>query len=605
MIVEVKRRRFLPYFIVGVILFYVGHLLTKAYEQAPTTKVNDIFGMSKIEWAFSHVLELPLFNFQFSLLSLYVGIISLGIVMLVFLRIKRTGYYRYGEEHGSARYATIEELNEYADDIEENNMILSRLARVGLFNNRLPFDKQVNKNMAVIGGSGDGKTFTFLKPNALQENGSKIFTDTKGLLVRELGHFFEKMGYNIIIFDLITFLNSNRFNVYRYMTSENDIDRVSEAIVTATKKSDNQGEDFWIKAETLVMRALIGFLYFDSQVSGYQPNLPQITDLVRNLKRKDPEIPSPVERLFDDLEKALPGNYACRQWDLFNNNYTGETRNSVFAIVAARFAVFDHDDVRKLLEDDNMEIDKWNLEKTVVFISVPEVNEAYQFISSLLFSTIFETTIRTADSVLTGVKHAPNKLLHLQIFGDEIAQVGKIPHVEKYMAVIRSREISMKWIIQSESQMVDLYGKEKSKTIFNNCGTIVYLGTNDKETSKTFSERAGAQTIQDNNQSETRSQHGSTTTQHAKIRRDLLTPHEIMTIPYDEVLVFVSRLNVFRDKKANVNEHKHAKYLANSPNDATWYRYKRYMNDYDEFLANVKPSHLIDVTEEEIEAFAS
>lgn len=604
MIVEVKRRRFLPYVIVGVILFYAGHLVAKAYEQAPTP-INDLLGVGKIEWALSHVLDLPLLNVNFSLVSLYVGFICFGIVMLVFLRIKRTGYYRPGEEHGSARYATIEELNEYADEIEENNMIISQSGRVGLYNSRLPYDRQVNKNVLCIGGTGDGKTHGFAKPNAVQENGSKAFTDTKGLLVHEVGNFYKEKQYKLKIFDLITFKNSDRFNVYKYMVNENDIDRVAEAVVTATQKSTNRGEDFWIQGQMLLSRCLVGFLYFDSKVSGYTPCLPQVADLVRHLKRKDPDVPSPTERMFDDLEQALPGNYACRQWELFNQNFHGETRNSVFALVAAVFSVFDHDDVRELLSDDTLEIDTWNIEKTAVFISMPEVNEAYQFISALLFSTVFETTIRTADSVLKGERDTQNGLIHLEIYADEAAQIGKIPHVEKYMSVIRSREISVKWLFQSESQVIDLYGKEKAKTIFNNCGIHLYLGTNDKDTAKSLTERAGLQTIQDNNQSETRSQHGSTSTQHSKLRRELLTAHEVMTIPYDEVLAVVGRLNVFRDKKANLSDHPNAQYLANSSKDNTWYRYKRFMNDYDEFLDHIKPSQHIEVTEEEIEAFAS
>ncbi|MDX5039079.1 type IV secretory system conjugative DNA transfer family protein, partial [Streptococcus suis] len=139
----------------------------------------------------------------------------------------------------------------------------------------------------VIGGTGDWKTRSFVKPNALQRNSSYIFTDTKGLLVHELGKSFEDDEYQIKVFDVITFMNSNRFNVFRYMRSELDIDRVAEAIVIATKKSDHSGEYFWIQAQTLLMRALIGYLYFDSSLSGYVASLPMMADLVRNLKEKD------------------------------------------------------------------------------------------------------------------------------------------------------------------------------------------------------------------------------------------------------------------------------------------------------------------------------
>ena len=84
------------------------------------------------------------------------------------------------------------------------------------------------------------------------------------------------------------------------MHSELDIDRVTEDIIEGTKKSDSQGENFWVQAILLLTRALIGYLYFDSQVRGYEPNLSMIGDLLRNLQRKEEDVPAPVELMFED-----------------------------------------------------------------------------------------------------------------------------------------------------------------------------------------------------------------------------------------------------------------------------------------------------------------
>ncbi|MBF0780592.1 MULTISPECIES: VirD4-like conjugal transfer protein, CD1115 family [unclassified Granulicatella] len=595
---DVKQRKILPYFLIGVVLFYIGHVLVKRYSYAPNFD-SDFLGLNKIEWIYQHVMDYPLIDLTFTTPSISVGMLCFSMSLLAYLRVKREGIYRYGEEHGSAKYATYQELKAFEDKVEEYNMIFTEKARMGLINQRLPYEKQLNKTVAVIGAPGSGKTFTFVKPNALQGFGSYIFTDTKGLLVRELGHFYEEKGYQIKIFDLITFLNSDRFNVFNYMTKETDIDRVVDTIVTVTKKSENQGEDFWIQAEALLARALIGYLYFDSQLSGYTATLPMVTDLIRHLRREHPEVKSPVEILFEDLEKALPGNYACKQWDLFNKNFDGDTRKSVLAIIASRFSVFDHDDVRVLLEDDTMAIETWNTTKTAVFINMPENNESYQFISALLLTTVFETCIKTSDAILNGTLLVD--LLHLQIFADEFAQIGKIPHLSKYLAVIRNREISMKMILQSLHQLDVVYGKDEAKVILDTCDTLLYLGSNNKDTLEYVSFRAGKGTIQDSNQSETRSQHGSTSTQHSKLARDVLTVHEVATIGVDEALLIMAKQNIFRDKKAHVKYHKHASLLSSSPHDDKWYRYVRYMNAIEEFKANVETENLIELNEEEIE----
>ena len=599
-ITKVERRKFWPYALIGVIVAYACHWFFRVYEHSPVAdSITDPFGLTRLDWVGQNWSSFPWVNLDFSENSMMAGFFGFLAVTLFYMRRQTPGVYRYGEEHGSARYATQEEIDSLKDEKEDNNMLFSQHSGMGLFNKRLPFDKQINKNVLVIGGTGDWKTRSFVKPNALQRNSSYIFTDTKGRLVHELGKSFEDDGYQIKVFDVITFMNSNRFNVFHYMRTELDIDRVSEAIVTATKKSDHSGEDFWIQAQTLLMRALIGYLYFDSSLSGYVASLPMMADLVRNLKEKD-GAESVVSVLFQELEKELPGNYACKQWDLFNELFNGETRNSVYAIVAAIVSVFDHDDVRRLVEDDDMEIGTWNIKKTAVFINIPEVNPAYQFLTSLLFSTIFEVTFKTADDILLGRRSDVSYPLHLQIEGDEIAQVGKIPNLPPVISVIRSREISLKLMIQSHSQLKKLYGEEDTETILNNCGTVIFLGATDQKTLKWLSERSGKMTINDRNVSENRGRNGSSTLQNAKLGRELLTPHEVATIAPDEALVFIAKHNVFRDKKFDLLKHRRAGELAESPKDKNWYRYVRHMSDIDEFLEGVRPSRNLIITEEDI-----
>ena len=577
--------------------FHLGHTLGRWIEYAP---VN---GFEKLDWLNDNIDRYKFFEFKYTTFSLNAGFLIFALGSILYLKLKTSPKkYRSGKEHGSARYATKEEMKTFEDEIEDNNIIFTENAKMGLYNKRLPYDKQLNKNVVVIGGPGSGKTFTFVKPNAMQLNGSKVFTDTKGLLVRELGNLFKKKGYKIKVFDLINFINSNQFNIFKYINKESDIDEVAEAIVNATKKSDNKGEDFWIQAELMLTKSLIAYLYLDSKINGYEPSLPQITDLIRNLEREDPEVESVLEMMFEELNEQMPSNYAYRQFQLFNKNFAGETRKSVQAIIASRFSVFEHDEVRELLQRDTMEIETWNTQKTAVFINVPEVNDAYQFISSLLFSTIFKTTIKTADEVIQGVLN--KELIHMEIYGDEFAQLGKINNISKYLAVIRSREISLKIILQGLPQLDMIYGKEEAKSILSNCETLLYLGTNDKDTIEYLSFRAGNETIDDRNYSENRnSTSGGSTLQHSKLKREILTPHEIATININEALLYIGKQNVFRDNKYNVNMHKNKKYLADSPKDDTWYRYKIYRSEYEEWLDNVKPENHIKASTEEFNEF--
>lgn len=215
-------------------------------------------------------------------------------------------------------------MKRFEDKDSDKNMLFTKQVKMGLFNFRLAYNVQLNKNVIVIGLPGDGKTFTFVLPNLMQLNSNFVVTDPKGNLVHETGKMLEKHGYAVKIFDLIRLKNSDRFNPFHYMTSELDIDRISEAITEGTKKSEHMGEDFWVQAELMLQRALIGWLYFDSRdpetgAQLYMPNLGHVADLLRGIYREDPEVPSSVEQMFEELEELQPGNYAYKQWKLFQN----------------------------------------------------------------------------------------------------------------------------------------------------------------------------------------------------------------------------------------------------------------------------------------------
>lgn len=544
-------RKPLPYIITAGILFYCLHWLAKLFEMSPDTAINDDFGLARLEWMGEHWNEKFPIDVQFTSFSLMAGLVGVMAVLFFFARRQDRGIYRTGEEHGTARFATVEELASFQDQDPEKNMIFTQRAQMGLFNQRLPYNKHINKNVLVIGGTGDWKTRSFVKPNIMQLNSSYV--------------------------------------------------------ITATKRSDNKGEDFWAQAEAFLTRALIGYLYFDGKVLGkYEPNLAQVADLLRFLKRTDPEIESPVEEMFKQLEEELPGNYANKQFQLFMKNFGGQTLMSVLAIISSRFSVFDHDDVRKMVQRDTMEIEKWQLEKTAVFIHMPETDKSYQFLSALFFHTIFEVSNKTADSIIQGTHPTATieALLHLQIYADETGQIGQVPYLPEEIAVVRSREISIKLMIQSMSQLQQLYGDKNTTTILNNCGAVLYLGSNDPDTLKSMADRTGPQTIQQTKTSKSYGQHGSSSESTDSLKRELLNYHEVATVAIDEALLYLNRQNVFKDKKYRLETHPQYENHADGPFSPNWFTYRRYMSDIDEWLENVELSNQVEISMEELEEIA-
>ncbi|MFU2181423.1 VirD4-like conjugal transfer protein, CD1115 family [Streptococcus pluranimalium] len=589
---KLQKKPFLPYAILGILLAFVGHRAYSLYRLAPTPDITNLFG--QYDYILQHFFAPPYFYWNTSPLAILSALVGFFIGLLLYLRVKLDGNYRHGEESGSARFATAKELEGFQDKRFNYNMIFSKQAMMGLFNRCLDFVWQLNKNVLVVGLPGDGKTYTFVKPNLMQMNASFVVTDPKGLLIREVGSMLEDAGYQIKVFDLVNLTNSDLFNPFNYMTSELDIDRITEAIVEGTKKGDREGEDFWNQAKLLLNRALIGYLYFDSQYRNYEPNLSLVAELLRNLKRPNEKELSIVEKGFIELEAAMPGNYACRQWQLFNSNFEAETRTSVLAIVATQYSIFDHDEVTDLIAYDTMDMETWNTQKTAVFVAISETNKAFSFLASTFFTVIFDQLTRNADAIMQGQRpgYGPENLEHVQFIFDEFANVGKIPHFNEVLASIRSREMSIKIIIQAISQLDSLYGVPARKSMVNNCATLLYLGTNDEDTMKYFSMRAGKQTVTQTNYSEQRGQRISGTVSRQAHQRDLMTPDEIARIGVDEALVFITKQHVFRDKKAMVSDHPMKDKLANHYNDKTWYRYKRFKGEAASFRNSVESGEI-------------
>ncbi|QGX01512.1 VirD4-like conjugal transfer protein, CD1115 family [Streptococcus ruminicola] len=574
---KLQKKPLIPYLIISLVLAFLTHRAYALYSIAPKPDMTNLF--SQYTFVLEKYVEPPYFYPNFSPFAILAAMVGFFIGMMFYLKIKPAENYRHGEEAGSAKFATAQELAGFKDSEPTNNMIFTKNAQMGLFNKNLPFQWQLNKNVLVVGLPGDGKTFTYVKPNLMQMNSSFVVTDPKGLLVRETGKMLEEHGYQVKVFDLVNLTNSDMFNPFNYMKSELDIDRITEALVEGASENEHKGEPFWDKAQLLLNRALIGYLYFDSKTRDYMPNLSMVAELLRNIRRPNDKEPSTVEKMFVELEESMPGNYACKQWNLFNDNFDAETRTSVFAMVATQYSVFDHQAVTDLIKSDTMEMDTWNTEKTAVFVAISETNKAFSFLASTLFTVMFDQLTHNADAIIQGQKdgYTADDLVHVQFIFDEFANIGKIPHFNEVLASVRSREMSVKIIIQAISQLDTIYGDKARKSMVNNCATLLFLGTNDEDTMRYFSMRAGKQTITQKSYSEQRGQRVSGSTSTQAHQRDLMTPDEIARIGVDEALVFISKQNVLRDKKAMVTDHPMKDELSNNPNDGKWYNYIRFM----------------------------
>ncbi|WP_242327956.1 VirD4-like conjugal transfer protein, CD1115 family [Lactococcus lactis] len=584
------KKKLKPYLILSGFLFILGFVIGNFFWMLPGDSIysKEIFLTSGDLLGYFNK-ELWHFFYHPSFAALGCGVVFFLIGLLMFVYNNDSGIYRLNEEHGSACLAKVEDLKKYQDPTPENNMILSKNVQMGLFNDCLPQKVQKNKSTIVLGDSGAAKTLALITPNIMQLNASFVITDPDGGLIYRVGSLLKKAKYNIKILDLNTLTNSDTFNIFNYIKTELDVDRILEAITEGTKSNENQGEDFWVKAEALLVRAIIAYLWFDGRDNGYTPHLGMISDMLRHLKRDDPKTPSPVEKWFEEQNELHPDNYAYRQWTLFNDLFEAETRASVLGIAASRYSVFDHDQLRDMVRHDSMEIESWNEEKTAVFIAIPETNKSFNFIANIFLATIMETLRAKSDRIRLGREQlAPGKqLLHVRFLIDEFANIGKIAHFEEALATFRKREMSFMIILQSLAQLKKMY-KNNWEEIVDNCASLIYLGGDDPKTLEFLSKRLGKQTISLRKQSISKGGNGGGSESRDKTGRDLMMVDEIATIDGDECLVFIKKEHGFIDRKYYAYEHPRANELARNPGDAHWFTYRRYMSEEEKLLEKVR-----------------
>ena len=318
----------LPYLLMGLFTTNFGEAWRLAQGANASEKFLSLFavlpGALQSFWPSLHPLDL--------LVGLCCGA---GLRLAVYLKSKNAKKYRHGMEYGSARWGTREDIAPYIDPVFQNNVILTKTESLTM--NSRPKDPKTarNKNVLVIGGSGSGKTRFWLKPNLMQMHSSYVVTDPKGTILVECGKMLQrgapKLGkdgkpmkdkhgkviyepYRIKVLNTINFKKSMHYNPFAYIHSEKDILKLVTTLIANTKGEGKAGDDFWVKAETLLYCALIGYIHYEAPVE--EQNFSTLIEFINamEVREDDEEFKNPVDLMFDALEAEKPNHFAVRQY---------------------------------------------------------------------------------------------------------------------------------------------------------------------------------------------------------------------------------------------------------------------------------------------------
>ena len=561
----------LPYFLLGLFATNLGEAWRLATGADASAKMLSFFSTLPVAlgswWPSLHPLDL--------LVGLCCGA---GLRLAVYLKGKNAKKYRHNVEYGSARWGTHEDIAPYIDPVFQNNVILTQTERLTMSSRPKNPKYARNKNVLVIGGSGSGKTRFWLKPNLMQMHSSYVVTDPKGTILVECGKMLQrgapKLGkdgkpvkdkhgkivyepYQIKVLNTINFKKSMHYNPFSYIHSEKDILKLVTTLIANTKGEGKAGDDFWVKAETLLYCALIGYIHYEAPVE--EQNFSTLIEMINSMevREDDEEFKNAVDLMFDELKERDPNHFAVRQYAKYKLA-AGKTAKSILVSCGARLAVFDIAELREVTSYDELELDTLGDRRTALFLIMSDTDDSFNFLISMCYTQLFNLLCEKADDVYGG--RLP---VHVRCLIDECANIGQIPKLEKLVATIRSREISACLVLQAQSQLKAIY-KDNADTIIGNMDSSIFLGGKEPTTLKELEAVLGKETIDTYNTGESRGRETSHSLNYQKLGKALMSQDELAVMDGGKCILQLRGVRPFLSDKYDITQHPNYKYTADA-----------------------------------------
>lgn len=533
---------------------------------------------------FSEVTQTP-FSLHWTPYTMkFIGIFLLlygGAILFYYTGQKNT---RPGEEHGSASWGSVRELDKkYRDKDAGKNVILAQHLQMSM-NGKLHWR---NLLQIIVGGSGSGKTRFLAKPNLMLANASFICTDPKGEMLHAVGNLFLEEGYVLRVFDLIDPSKSDCYNPFCYIRKDADVFKlIDNFIKNTTPKGAKANDPFWEKSETALDSALM--LYLLHEAPPEDQNMETILYMIENggAKEEDDDYQSPLDLLFEALEEEQPDHIAVRQYHIFKQA-AGKTAKSILVSAAVRLASFTLPEIQRITASDDMELGKLGERKQAIFCIIPDSNDAsLNFLVGMLYTQAFQELYYQADKVHQGALPVPVRLMF-----DEFANVALPDGYARLQATMRSRNIMSTIVLQNISQLKALF-KDDWEGIIGNADSFVYLGGNEQSTHKYISELLGKETIDTKTSSQSKGRNGSFSQNFQQTGRELASVDELAVLDGGKCILQLRGVRPFLSEKYDITKHPNYKYLSDADRRNTF--------DIEKFLSTklkVKPEETYEVYE--------
>ena len=406
----------------------------------------------------------------------------------------------------------------------------------------------------IIGATGSGKTTTFINPmiQILAKSGagsSMICTDPKGELFQLHSKFLQERGYKVMVLDLRDPYSSFRWNplsdifdrYQEYVSTGNDIyvrsDDAENSGLELVDPPELYGDE-WYEYEGkayAVSKELIAVIKVQRQKI-YDEVYEDLNDLVSVIcpiesqddpvwekgarsiimatilamleDSENPELGMTREKFnFFNVNKAL-GN-SDNNFEALRNYFYGRnvlskavtlskqvlsaaenTLASYMSIAFDKLSIFNDEGICSLTSNTDIDPAVFADESTALFLKIPDEKDTRHTLAAAFILCIYKALIKKAST-----REDLSLPRNVYFILDEFGNMPKIDKFDKMITVGRSRKIWFNMVVQSYAQLDNVYGKTVGDIVKSNCGMKMFIGSNDIETCKEFSELCGNCTV--------------------------------------------------------------------------------------------------------------
>lgn len=432
--------------------------------------------------------------------ALYIFAFSFVAKAFIFTKPKKT------ETLGKQSWKTVEEQKEFADFKIAKIDMNEKIEKAGMPINKINEYLLIYDTGAVhslnYGSTRSGKTRKLLSVFVMlivKAGESAIFHDNKGELYRRFHKLFERFGYTVNVIDFRFMKKSQHWNPLKLIVDcfknkkeprVDDADQFTDDFVNQVVVDNGQGERIWIDGQKAMIKSII-LAVVQANIKDSRKNLFSVYQVLSVLGKevtfkgeKNPKML--LTAYINSLEEINPARVAFTPIA----NSPDKTRGSFMTSTLSTLAIYNGQNLAKLLSESDFSFSDYADGKHVLFIINPDENSKYNPIVSVLIDQAYQELVRCATA--TKDMHL-KKRLHFLL--DEAGNMAPINQIQNKLTVALSRWIFFHLFLQDDNQLDEVYGDQIAKIIRGNCNLKTFISSADMNTCKAISEEIGNETL--------------------------------------------------------------------------------------------------------------